>query len=192
MDILIKYRCLLLAAWHPHHCGYVILHDWAIHKVNHYLGPTNYLIFILTEGPTNYLIFILTQGPTNYLIFIITQGPHQLSDIYPYSGGHQLSDIHYYSGAYQLSDIHPYSGPTTCLKLILGENHMIDRCVRNISTSCDPSHITWDHRSRVMQLGSQQVESILTHLSITWLSFLYQGFMIFIMYINKMLMKGIP
>ncbi len=29
----------------------------------------------------------------------------------------------------------------------LRENHMIDRCVKNDSMSCDPSHITWNSRS---------------------------------------------
>ncbi len=37
----------------------------------------------------------------------------------------------------------------------LRENCMVDKCVRKDSSSCDPSRITRERRSRVMQLGSQ-------------------------------------
>ncbi len=42
---------------------------------------------------------------------------------------------------------------------------MVDRCMRSDSTRCDPSPITLDLWSRVIQLGSQLQESFLTHLS---------------------------
>ncbi len=42
---------------------------------------------------------------------------------------------------------------------------MVDRCMRTDSSHCDPSRITLDLRSRVIQLGSQLQESFLTHLS---------------------------
>ncbi len=54
---------------------------------------------------------------------------------------------------------------------VLRENHMVDRCVRKDSSSCDPSHITRDCRWRVMRLGSQREESVLMHLSTIWFSF---------------------
>ncbi len=65
---------------------------------------------------------------------------------------------------------------------------MVDRCVSKDSSSCDPSRMTQDRRSREMQLGSQREESVLMHLSTTWFFFLCHGFMKF-MYINKILMK---
>ncbi len=40
------------------------------------------------------------------------------------------------------------------VKDIQRENHIIDRCVRKDSMSCDPSHIIRESRSRVMRLGS--------------------------------------
>ncbi len=48
---------------------------------------------------------------------------------------------------------------------VLRESHIVDRCVRKDSSSCDPSRITQDHRFLVMQLGSQLEESILMYLS---------------------------
>ncbi len=59
----------------------------------------------------------------------------------------------------------------TCHQWVLRENHMVDRCVRKDSSSCDPSRITRDHRWRVMRLGSQIKESVLMHLSIVRFSF---------------------
>ncbi len=54
---------------------------------------------------------------------------------------------------------------------ILRENRMVERCVREDSSSCDPNRIIWDRRSRVMRLGSQREESALMHLSTIWFSF---------------------
>ncbi len=51
------------------------------------------------------------------------------------------------------------------------ENRMVNRCVRKDSLSCDPSHITWDRRPRMMWLGSQREESVLMHLSTIRFSF---------------------
>ncbi len=42
---------------------------------------------------------------------------------------------------------------------------MVDRCMRTDYSHCDPSRITLDLRSRVIQLGLQLKESFLTHLS---------------------------
>ncbi len=53
----------------------------------------------------------------------------------------------------------------------LRENCMVDRCVRKDSSSCDPSRMNRDHRSRVMRLGSQREESLLMHLSTIRFSF---------------------
>ncbi len=41
---------------------------------------------------------------------------------------------------------------------------MVDRYMRTDSSRCDPSRITLDLRSPVIQLGSQLKESFITHL----------------------------
>ncbi len=51
-------------------------------------------------------------------------------------------------------------------ELLLRENHMLDRCMRKDSSSCDPSRITRDRR--VIRLGAQLEESFLIHLSSIW------------------------
>ncbi len=63
---------------------------------------------------------------------------------------------------------------------------MVDRCVRKDSSSCDPSHITRDGRSRVMWLGSRGVRPYAPFNHMVF--FLCHGFIKFI-YINKIVMK---
>ncbi len=64
---------------------------------------------------------------------------------------------------------------------------MVERCVREDSSSCDPSRITWDRRPRVMRLVSQREESIFMHLLTIWFSF--YAMVLLNLYINKILMK---
>ncbi len=72
-------------------------------------------------------------------------------------------------------------------KGVLRENSMLNRCVRKDSSSCDPSYITRDRSSRVIQLGSGRGVHPYARVNHT-VFFSCHGFIKF-MYINKILMK---